>query len=350
MPKAAKVTAIILVCLALLFCVGSYLLDRSLLSQTYARYTPSGPSLMLTDEDIAQDYPYQDVSFQLDGYTLRGHVYGDTPDARGLVVFRHGIFSQHQDYLSLIIALVDRGWKVFAYDAIGCGESDGDSVLGFAQSPIDVHAAIVFAQESGMADDLPILLFGHSWGGYGVAGALDYDDGVAGCVSMSGFDTPQDIIMESAQAQMGALAITQAPTIGLIGWMDFGPDAGRSAAQAVSNASVPVLIIHGTEDTVINYDGASIIAEREAISNEAVRYITKSDPGRAGHNSYFYSPEAQEYLAECASMLEELQEQNGGEIPQDKLDAFLAGIDKRRANTADPVLVDEIDSFLSSCL
>ena len=352
MPKAAKITIGIVVGVAVVFCVGSFVLDRHLLGQTYARYTPEGPSFMLTDADIAVDYPYEDVEFQLDSKTLRGHVYG-ADNARGLVIARHGIFSQHQDYLALITALVDKGWKVFAYDAIGCGESDGDSVIGFAQSPIDVRAAVQFARESGMADGLPIVLFGHSWGGYGVAGALDFDDvrdNVAACVTMSGFDTPMGIIMESAENSMGPIASLQGPFIDLIGRLEFRDDANRSASRAISGSGVPTLVIHGTEDEVVSYGGTSIIAQRDSITNQQVEYITESEPGRNGHNTYFYSPESQAYLAECADKLAALQSEYGENVPEDVLSDFMAGVDKRRANTADPVLIDEIDAFLSDAI
>lgn len=350
MPRAAKITLAALAGICALFCVGSVALDHYLLGQTYARQEARGVSLMLTDADIAADYPYDDVEFTLNGATLRGHVYGPNNNERGLIVFRHGIFSHHQDYLALITAFVDRGWKVFAYDAIGCGESDGDSVIGFAQSPIDVHAAVQFAQESGMADGLPIVLVGHSWGGYGVAGALEYDDGVAACVTMSGFNAPNDIIFESAEASMGPTAVTQHPFIELVGLMQFGSDADRSAARAIDQAGIPVLVIHGTGDTVVSFDGASIIAQRDSITNPLVVYSQKSDPGRDGHNTYFYSPESQAYLAECAEGLSALQAQYGQDIPSDVLQSFMDGIDKRRANTADPALINEIDEFLGAAI
>ena len=352
MPRAGKVAIIVVAIVVVVLSVGSYALDRHMFGQTYARYTAKEPSLMLTDADVAADYPYEDVQFQLDGSTLRGHVYR-APDARGLVVFRHGIFSQHQDYLAIITALVDKGWSVFAYDAIGCGESDGDSVIGFAQSPLDVRAAVQFVEESGMAGGLPVMLLGHSWGGYGVAGALDFQDVrdvVSGCVSMSGFDTPNDILFESAENSMGAVAVTQRPFISLIGLMDFGADANRSAARAVSECGLPVLVIHGTGDKVISLDGASIMAERDRITNPQVSYIVKSDADRDGHNTYFYSPESQAYLAECTDGLASLKAEYGDQVPNSVLADFLRTVDKKRANTADPVLIDEIDGFFTAAI
>lgn len=339
MSRAVKI-AIGVVVLAAVFCVGSYALDRHLLGETYARFVPEGPSLMLTDEDVAADYPHEDVSFELDGATLRGCVYG-AGNTRGLVIMRHGINSQHQDYLAIATALVDRGWKVFAYDAIGCGESDGDSVLGLPQSPLDVRAAVRFACDSGMADGMKVMLIGHSWGGYGVAGALDFPDvrdRVAACVAMSGFDTPTEIIMDWAESSMGPVAVTQRPFVELIGRLDFGADASRSAARAIRESGMPTMVIHGAEDRVVTYGGTSIMSKLQADPPEGVVLVTKTDAGRNGHNDYFYSPESQSYLDECADRLEADPEFDIGSV------------DKSRANTADPVLIDEIDGFFANAL
>ena len=352
MRKGAKIAGIVIVVVAVVFCVGSYALDRYFLSQTYARMERAGLSLLLTDDDIAAEHPYTDVQFDLNGNTVRGHVYG-AENTRGLIVFRHGIFSHHQDYLALITALVDKGWKVFAYDAIGCGESDGDSVIGFAQSPLDVRAAVQYACNSGMADGMPLLLFGHSWGGYGVAAALDFPevrDRVTACVAMSGFDTPNEIINESSEGRMGPVAATQKPFIDLIGRMDFGNDANRSASKAVSECGIPVMIVQGTGDAVVTAEGSSIYADRADIKNPQVVYVVKSDSGRDGHNTFFYSPESQAYLAECTDRLERLQAEYGETLPLDVQAEFLASVDKHRANTADPELIDQIDGFFQEAI
>ena len=188
MTKAKRV-GIILLAIVLVLGAVSFAFDRWMLGQTYERFPGRTASILPTYEDYdAAAYPRTDVAFQLNEYTLRGHVYGPQ-NTRGLIVLRHGIFSQHQDYLCFITAFVDKGWRVFAYDAIGCGESDGDSTLGMSQSPIDVAAAVDFARESGMANGLKIALVGHSWGGYGVATALGRTEDIAACVTMSGFDT-----------------------------------------------------------------------------------------------------------------------------------------------------------------
>ena len=205
--KRRKRIGIVVGVIIVVFFVASFFFDRALLGQTYARYDIREPNLLMTFDDYEGVYERAPVSFQMGDSTLRGYIYG-SDNTRGLIIFRHGIFSQQQDYLPLITALVDRGWRVFAYDAIGCGESDGDSTIGMSQSMRDVAAAVAFVQESGMADGMKVGLWGHSWGGYGVAAALGRTEGVDACVTMSGFDSPMKILVAAAKQMVGPLAVT----------------------------------------------------------------------------------------------------------------------------------------------
>ena len=189
-----------------------------------------------------------------------------------------------------------------------------------------------------------------SGGASGVAAALAYDDGVVGCVTMSGFDTPEAIIVESTAESMGVLVETQRPFLRLIEWQDFGADAGRSASRAIDESGIPVLVIYGAGDPTVHIDGAGIMAQRDSITNGKVRYIVKDEPGRDGHNTYFYLPESWDYYRECSGQLQDLQEQYDGAVPDDVLAEFLAGVDKKRANEADPQLIDEIDAFFAECV
>ena len=270
---------------------------------------------------------------------------------KGFIVFRHGITSEHADYLALILAMVDRGWTVFAYDAIGCGTSDGDNVKGMAQSPLDIVAAVKFARENGLVGDLPLVLWGHSWGGYGVAAAMDIVPDVDACVTMSGYNSPVGVLMEFTGRMMGPLAATQLPTMWLNNKLVFGADADRTAVDGINKTSAPVLVIHGTDDKVVEYGGSSIVAQRDRITNGNVQYLSFDEPGRNGHNSYFYSAEANEYLNGKATELAKLKEQYPNGIPDEVLASFMEGFDSKRANVANPELIDAIDAFLvEQCL
>jgi len=348
-----KLAGIVLSILVLAFGMLSFALDRWMLTQTYERFPARIASVLPTYADYdPSKYPRTDVEFELDGYTLRGHVYG--PDnTRGLIVFRHGIFSQHQDYLCFITAFVDRGWRVFAYDAIGCGESDGESTLGMSQSPIDVAAAVAFAREAGLADGMKVALVGHSWGGYGVAAALARTENIAACVTMSGYDTPLGVIAYSAEDAMGPVAVTQTPTLWLNTALDFGIDANASATDAIRNSGVPTLVIHGTGDGTVPYEGVSIAAnvlDANGTPPTTVSVITCNEEGRNGHNTYFFSRESQAYFNECAAKMQEIVKRNDGDESAPEVAKYRESVDIPKANTANPELVDEIDAFLGKHL
>ena len=328
--KVAKRVVVAVVIVIVAFFVASFALDRHSLAQTFARVPDSYPSLM-PSEEFASDYKSTPVEFQMDGATLRGYVY-EADDPKGFVVFRHGITSQHSDYLALICAMVDRGWTVFAYDAIGCGISDGDDVKGMAQSPLDVARAVEFVRENGLAGDLPLVLWGHSWGGYGVAAALDIVPDVDACVTMSGYNDPVGVLMEATERSMGPVAVTQYPTMWLNNKLAFGADADRTALDGINKTAAPVLVIHGSGDAVVEYDGSAIIAQRDRIQNADVRFLVFDEPGRDGHNSYFYTEEATAYLKKKASELEALEGLYSDGIPEQVVREFMEGYDAKRAN------------------
>ena len=343
--KIGKRIVIVVAALGIAFFAVSFFIDKQELDKTFARKAPDNPKLVPTEE-FAKAYESEPVEFSFQGSTLRGYVY-KAEQPKGFVVFRHGIGSDHTSYLALICALVDRGWTVFAYDAIGSGISDGDNVKGMAQSALDVAAAVEFARERGMVGDLPLALWGHSWGGYGVSAAMDIVPDVDACVTMSGYNSPVGVLMEFTQRMMGPVAATQFPTMWLNNKLAFGADADRTALDGINKTNAPVLIVHGTGDAVVDYNGSSIIAQRDRISNANVQYLTRSEPDRDGHNSYFYSAEANEYLNAKAAELEKLKEQYPDGVPEDVLASFMKDFDSNRANVADPELIDAIDTFLT---
>jgi len=343
-----KWIAVVVAVLVVAFFAASFFIDKSELDKTFTRTSTESFRLIPTEE-FAAGYNTEPVEFQFQGNTLRGYVY-KANQPKGFIVFRHGIGSDHAAYLALICAMVDRGWTVFAYDAIGCGISDGDNMKGMAQSPLDVVAAVEHARESGMVGDLPLVLWGHSWGGYGVAAAMDIIPDVDACVTMSGYNSPVGVLMEFTERMMGPAAVTQYPTMWLNNKIVFGADADRTALDGINKTSAPVLIIHGDNDQVVEYTGSSIIAQRDHITNKKTQYLVMHEPGRNGHNSYFYTPEANKYLNEKSAELEELNEQYPGGLPDDVIATFSESFDAKRANEADSGLMDAIVEFLDEGL
>ena len=134
--------------------------------------------------------------------------------------------------------------------------------------------------------------------------------------------------------------------------LTFGGDADVSASQAVAESGVPTLVIHGSGDATVPYDDVSILDNVQRTDGVPQNVTTKTfdEPGRNGHNDYFYSRESQQYLNECADELSQLLDAADGNADTPEVQAYVASMDKRRANTADPELIDGVDAFFAQHL
>ena len=83
---------------------------------------------------------------------------------------------------------------------------------------------------------------------------------------------------------MGDIMNMQYPYLWLYQRIVFGKTASLNAVDAINGSDVPVLIIHGTEDELVAYEGSSIISNLNEITNPKVRTISPSEPERSGHN------------------------------------------------------------------
>ena len=132
----------------------------------------------------------------------------------------------------------------------------------------------------------------------------------------------------------------------------FGGDADVSASQAIVESGVPTLVIHGSGDATVPYDDVSILDNVQQ-SGGAPQNVTTTmfdEPGRNGHNDYFYSRESQQYLNECADEISRLLDAADGNVGAPEVQAYVASMDKQRANIANPELIDEVDAFFAQSL
>lgn len=354
-PGKKRVAFILILIFAVLLigsCVGGYIYTASLMHKNFTRseYTDPRFTASYRYDHYAADYPREEVSFTSGENTLKGWIYGMDND-KGLIVFAHGIGCGHESYINLLMRLVDCGWRVFAYDATGSCESEGESTVGLAQSALDLDCALTFAEGDERLNSLPVFVLGHSWGGYAAAAVLNFDHDVKASVSMSGYYTPMAELKENADRMMGGISPVSYPFIWIYNKLSFGKYSSLSAVDGINHSGIPVLIIHGNADETVEYDGASIISQKDEITNTNVQYYTFSEEGRNSHNSFFYTPEYAEYKAEYIDpRREEIKEEYGDDIPDEVREEFAASIDPELYNGTSDELVDLISGFFEKQL
>src|SRR5215213_4176809 len=155
----------------------------------------------------------------------------------------------------------DAGYSALLLDLRAQGESDGTRrTLGYREVR-DVHGALAWLQRQGYTMD-QVVLHGWSMGG---ATALRAAPGtsVTAVVEEAGYgDLP--LLLKDKIPEFVPFGRLLKPAILLAGWLfpDFDPwqVVPRKDAATLSDEGAPLFIIHSTEDTIVPYEQAKILA------------------------------------------------------------------------------------------
>lgn len=347
-PNMKKKWKRLLAILLAVYLLGSVTATHIIFSIEFHRVDAQTVSAFPLYADVAADYPRRSLHFPSGSAELTGWVYGEDNDT-ALVVLSHGLGATAETYLPQTMWLVDAGYRVFTYDATGTGASEGGSTAGLSQSVLDLDAALDYIEADSELSGLPILLFGHSWGGYAAAEILTYDHDVTASVSLSGYASPMGLMCAMASRYCGPIAYLGAPFVLLHQWVLFGSAANGSAVQAVNRCDTPVLIVHGTEDSTIAPDGAALIARRERITNPNAEFLLLDGET---HMSLL-RPHTTKYTAYVERINEAyrtLYDAWDGAIPEALRAEFYAGVDKSITGGVWQELMERINEFYQTAL
>lgn len=128
----------------------------------------------------------------------------------GVVIVAHGLGVGGQCvYMAAADYFTSHGYLVFAYDATGNDDSEGESVIGMEQGIIDLSYAISYVEQDPELGQYPIVLYGHSWGAYCVGAVLIDHPEVRAAVAVAGFNRSADWFRYVADAsdQDGSMAV-----------------------------------------------------------------------------------------------------------------------------------------------
>ncbi len=249
-PKK-KIFLIILLSAVALLAVGWGVLSVIVYNENFNQRFESYEPLMLRVEDFTglERTAYDFASDR--GQTLRGYMYRWGDEQRGIIVIAHGFGAGHNAYMDCADFFARRGFYVFAYDATGNDESEGAGVGGVPQGPADLDHAISFVENSGYFPDLPIALFGHSWGGYSVCSVLAWHPEVKAVIACSGCNASVDLFEAGGKQQAGDVIYTMTPYIRLYERIRYGKYAAGTAMDGFAASGAAVLIVHSADDGVV---------------------------------------------------------------------------------------------------
>jgi len=291
-----KIIIIVLICL-LFFCRA--ILARKVYSHTFGRIEEVPDNIFhtyITWKDIDQNkYSRETVYFNSGGNMLQGFIYGGS-NSNGLVIISQGLGNTADHYLAMILYFADNGWRVFAYNNTGVSGSQGKSVRGLTQSLFDLDAALNFVNNSSSLNNLPVMLVGHSWGGFAVCAILNYNHKINAVVSFAGFNNGNEVINELGVSRVGRLYNILSRNVEVIEKRMFGDAAKLTAVDGINNVNIPVMIVQSSDDDVIFANSISIYAHRNKVTNPRAEIIFLYGENASGHEFVFCSDKQREYL------------------------------------------------------
>lgn len=250
--KKLKWVIVVLCVVAVILIAGDFALSVMIYNENFNKRFESYEPLMLyvDDFDGLQRTRYEFPSDQ--GQMLTGYLYASGANQRGIVVMAHGFGGGgHNSYMDCANFFAQSGYYVFAYDATGNDESEGGEVGGLPQGVIDLEHAISFVEESGNFPELPIVLFGHSWGGYSVSSVLAYHPEVKAVIACSGFNSSSDMFEAEGKRQAGDGIYLMMPFVKLYERIKYGGYASCTAMDGFMKSGANVLIVHSADDNVV---------------------------------------------------------------------------------------------------
>jgi alpha-beta hydrolase superfamily lysophospholipase len=296
--------------------------------------------------DIDQiKYSRKEVRFNSGRNKLQGFIYGGANN-NGLVIISHGLGGTADAYFPMIMYFVDNGWRVFAYNNTGVSGSEGESTRGLIQSVIDLEAALTYVKNSNELDNLPIMLVGHSWGGFAVCAVLNKNNNINAVVSFAGYNTGSEVLKEFTVSAVGGIYYMLSPQFWAIEKELFGDMAKLTAIDGINKTSIPVMIVQCSNDDVITPNGSSIFAHHSKITNPNVEIIYREGENATGHEYTFSSKEQKIYIDWAKASWEAYKAgHKNASITQW---AKEVNYDKAKANELDPDLMEEINIFFNN--
>ena len=233
-------------------------------------------------------------------------------------ILRHGHIRNRSIGITEVLALVE-----------------GDGIGGVPQGVIDLDHAISYVEADEDLSGLPIVLFGHSWGGYCVSSVLTFHPEVKAVIECSGFNRSSDMFESGGKSQAGSLIYAMTPFIRLYERARFGKYAVNTAMDGFAASDASVMVVHSADDDVIGIEYGCDLYYKTYKEDARFTFLRFED---RGHNEILNDQDdtyKDEFNAGFDQWLETLDydykaEENRERFTEDKADYITENLDHAR--------------------
>ena len=201
----------------------------------------------------AGDFPTlfcADYSFESKrGHSINGrfYYYNDHLTDR-MVVFDHGLAPWHRSYMREIETLCRHGYIVYTFDHTGCGESEGDHIMGLCGSIADLDDCLNALKSVEQLSGMKIMVVGHSRGGYSTVNIPALHPEVDRIVAISAFTS-----LRQMQKQITPLVLAPFRNHLFALEREANPEyVDLCAIKTLSACDTPALLIHSNDDKTVS--------------------------------------------------------------------------------------------------
>ncbi len=190
-----------------------------------------------------------------DGVTLSAKLDYAAAESHSWVIAIHGMYSCADDIESYLDAYRNAGWNVLAVDLRGWGDSEGTCSMGYWEHDDIVNWANAIAEADPEAQ---IVLHGFSMGAVTamLAGSdARLTDQVRAIIEDSGYSDLEQVLQTSSNWATLDEIQSQYPVL---------LEEENSALYAVANTDIPILFLHGDQDTTVPVEMAYALYDAAA--------------------------------------------------------------------------------------
>ena len=218
------------------------------------------------DPNTTYDYEVREIWTENNGNRIYGEAYIPVTDGRSpLILFSHGLGSNHESGESYAKKVAPRGFAVYTWDFPGGSSvnnenrSDGSNLeMSVMTEASDLDAIIKTAKTWDFVDTNRIFLAGGSQGGLVTAiGGVRHEDEVAGLILL---------YPAFGMVDLGAMYSEDMPEENQVGSIIVGRRFFKDMEEAdvrdqLQNFTKPVLILQGSEDGLVTPESSEAAAQ-----------------------------------------------------------------------------------------
>ena len=212
-----------------------------------------------------------------------------------LIVMPHGGPADRDtlDFDWLREALVSRGYAVLQPNFRGSsGYENGFLASGYGQwgrkMQTDLSDGVRYLTAQGIVDPKRVCIFGWSYGGYAALAGAALDPGVYRCAADMAGPADLQLMLQQVQTQTG---LRDSETLRY--WDRYMGAKGASdpvlaeisPAKQAAKVAIPILIVHGKDDTVVDYQQSVAMANALKRAGKPYTFVTLDGEDHWGSRS-----------------------------------------------------------------